>query len=418
MPEPTDLLDRLAELARQAEPPACEPRRADRAVRLAVITAARRRARRRVVGAVGAVLVAAAAGLVVAWITVPRPRPALTAPLRLDLPTGDRLVGAPGTRFRIDAAAPVARRVALTEGAMLFDVAHLRAGESFAVVTAEARLEVRGTVFTVVAAPGRTTVRVFEGQVRIGEGSGGRLLGAGEAWDSSGAPPRDAPLRAEAEEAVRRRQALAALPPAPDVAPPEPAAPAPAAPTLEPAVPTPQPATPTPTSPTPAIAAEAKIAPLADEAQIEGWIAAGELERALAAARAAAAASRDPGRFLVLEADALRGLGRSAEAARAYDDAAGRLPAEAAAQAAYQAAALRLKLGDADGALASLDAGRADAPGTALEERALALRVRALVAAGRADDARALAGRYLERFPEGAMGPWMRQLRRAADAAP
>jgi len=82
-----------------------------------------------------------------------------------------------------------------------------------------------------------------------------------------------------------------------------------------------------------------------------------------------------------------------------------------AAQAGYLASFIRLRrLGDAPGALAALDATGADSAGSPLAERATALRARALDRMGRGAEARAVALRYLARYPGGGMAAWMRRL--------
>jgi hypothetical protein len=91
------------------------------------------------------------------------------------------------------------------------------------------------------------------------------------------------------------------------------------------------------------------------------------------------------------------------------------LPAGEAAQAAYLAAFLHFdRRHDAAAALASLDAGAADAPGAPLEERALALRATALAAIGRRAEAAAAAARYLGRFPQGSQAAAMSGLAAAS----
>jgi tetratricopeptide (TPR) repeat protein len=144
---------------------------------------------------------------------------------------------------------------------------------------------------------------------------------------------------------------------------------------------------------------------------VRGWISIGAAERARDVAHARADAAERPGPWRIIEADALRALGRYAEAADVYDAAARLLPAADAAHAGYLAAYLRFeRTQDPAGALASLDATAADGPGAPLEERALALRAHALFALGRTDEARAAAHRYLERFPDGGQAESMRTL--------
>ncbi|HEY8428943.1 MAG TPA: hypothetical protein VIL20_11240 [Sandaracinaceae bacterium] len=107
-----------------------------------------------------------------------------------------------------------------------------------------------------------------------------------------------------------------------------------------------------------------------------------------------------------MEADALRALSRTREAADAYDDAAARLPRASSVAAAFSAARLRLReLSDPAGALASLDAGAVDAVGSPLRERALALGADALAALGRTAELREVARAYLRDYPLGSHAP-------------
>ena len=99
-------------------------------------------------------------------------------------------------------------------------------------------------------------------------------------------------------------------------------------------------------------------------------------------------------------------------AADAYDRAAraGIEPGESG----YTAARIRFgSLGDAAGALRSLDA--AGVENGPLAERALGLRARALVRLGRTTEARAAAQRYLSRYPAGGLAPFMREQLEASE---
>jgi tetratricopeptide (TPR) repeat protein len=108
----------------------------------------------------------------------------------------------------------------------------------------------------------------------------------------------------------------------------------------------------------------------------------------------------------LVEADALRGSGRAADAANAFDGAAQALAGAARVDAAFSAAYLRFhELRDARGALASLDVATLD--GSPLEERGLGLRAQILASLGRRSEARAIAKRYLEKFPRGGLRTYM-----------
>jgi len=96
---------------------------------------------------------------------------------------------------------PTAIAVRLGSGQVDAEVAHRDPGETFAVVTSELRVEVRGTHFSVGAAPGKSWVRVDEGRVEVTLASGEhRFVSTGETLASS--PPEEAPPPAtEASEA-------------------------------------------------------------------------------------------------------------------------------------------------------------------------------------------------------------------------
>jgi hypothetical protein len=74
--------------------------------------------------------------------------------------------------------------VRLVDGTLTIDVAPLRSGERFRVVTGDAEIEVVGTAFDVSAAADRlTSVRVVHGRVEVRPaGAAARTLSAGEAW--------------------------------------------------------------------------------------------------------------------------------------------------------------------------------------------------------------------------------------------
>ncbi len=413
-------LDRLAALARQDAPAPLDANQAARVVAAALHGASvrlpqRRRARRVVAAVAGLTLLTAAAAALLLLRPGGTPptqaptRAAAAAPLHFGLPSGDRVTATAGAQVQVASLDPRARRLVLADGTALFDVAPLGRGTSFEVATAHARVAVRGTVFSVTTTRARTVVRVYEGHVRVT--AAGRVveLDAGQTWASDG-PSGDAdPLGDEASAAAAARVARAPRVTAlPEVQP--------LAETEEKEEDTPR--HPPATIPAPRVAAETAAdadanAEAAELAEVRGWISIGAAERARTVAheRAGDASSSRPGAWRLIEADALRALARHAEAADVYDAAAQRLPARQAAQAGYLAASLRFERGgDARGALASLDAVAADAPGAPLEERALALRARALADLGRDDEARVTARRYLERFPEGGQAAALRGL--------
>ena len=147
-----------------------------------------------------------------------------------------------------------------------------------------------------------------------------------------------------------------------------------------------------------------------------------QADDALAAAREDVAAGRYPqaldkvaaaphpltGAWLLVDADALRALGKKREAADALAQAAAVLDGTAQTEAAYSAAYLRWhELHDAAGALAVLTGADVDVTGSLFEERGLVLHVAILTATNRRDEARPLAQRYLDHFPRGEQRPRM-----------
>ena len=119
------------------------------------------------------------------------------------------------------------------------------------------------------------------------------------------------------------------------------------------------------------------------------------------------------GAWLLVDADALRAIGKKRDAADALAQAAGVLDGTAQTEAAYSAAYLRWhELHDAAGALAVLTSADVDVPGSLFEERGLVLHVAILVATKRSDEARPLAQRYLDHFPHGEQRPRMLALTR------
>jgi hypothetical protein len=143
-------------------------------------------------------------------------------------------------------------------------------------------------------------------------------------------------------------------------------------------------------------------------ARARSQLAAGDYEAVLAEVERAARRGTPSGAWRMLEGDALRALARPTDAAGAYDRAAALLAGAERSEAAYSAAYLRFQSRDHERALTSLL--DADATGSPLEERGLALRAQILEALGRKDDARAIAKRYLDRFPAGGLRSYMKAL--------
>jgi len=320
------------------------------------------------------------------------------------LPSGDRVAATPGARFDLLDTGPH-RRARVTRGTVLFDVATLDGDGSFVVEAGAYEVVVRGTVFSVTRADddgdGAPEVRVYEGVVEVRRGADGpatRLTRA-EVWRGEAAATTAAPgPLAELGRAAAAARAPAA--PTDDVGPLE----GPGDPAAD--------ARTTGASPAPrgGGARTPRGDPTPDVATVRRWIAEGRADRALATARRQVAAGGGAV-WQEVVGDALRAQGRPADAARAYETAAEALPRNAAVRAAYLAAALHFRdLDQPAEAVRVLDGFRADAVGSPLEERALGLRARALLAAGRDADARRAAARYLDRYPDGGLAEWARKL--------
>lgn len=421
----TDPLEALLRAARKDEPEALGELQTEALVARAM-TAARARRRTRTVVVSGAfATLAVAAGLFLALraapddVAVAPPVVATTTP-RSPLPeatrAGDRLHATPNASFALADDEPRHRRVVLTRGAVLCDVRPLVDGGSFEVVADDVRVHVRGTVFS-VEREATTTVRVYEGVVEIEHGAVSVRVYAGQSWARGvgvGAIDADAPLDAVGRAAAAERATAPSTATPAEAIDAEANAPAtsgvPSAPAREGVTsegatsddPREGEDTEAPTRPMP----QRLVTPSATEA--EALLRHGDPSGALALAEAARGRGEGNGRWSLVRADALRALGRHAEAADAYDTAA-QADARHRAEAGYAAASLRYRtLRDPAGALRSLDA--SGAVSSSLAERALTLRVRLLRAEGRDAEARTDATHYLERFPEGGSAPFMRDV--------
>jgi TolA-binding protein len=127
----------------------------------------------------------------------------LGAPIALSAGAVVELALDSGAALHVEGAAHLAlegsaRAVAvrLTDGKVEAQVTHRQAGETFAVITRDARVEVRGTKFAVLASASGTRVEVSEGRVAV-QRAGGRTsyVSAGESFDS--ALDEEAPAAAE-----------------------------------------------------------------------------------------------------------------------------------------------------------------------------------------------------------------------------
>ncbi|MFN7696572.1 MAG: FecR domain-containing protein [Deltaproteobacteria bacterium] len=464
------MVDALAALAAEAEPPPMSA-----AARDAQIAAAMREAARAPVGRApagwaraGYALSAAAAvffGLFAVREWTREPSPVRTAQ-EMVLPTGDRVLTSPSASLRFADLTAETRDVELFHGEALFDVRPLAQGQSFRVRAAELEVEVTGTVFSVELTEDDALVRVYEGHVRVrSRDTVLASLRAGERYSArhgAGIGVDDAALAADGRRAAQRRAAAPSSPGSPQPVPQDvPALNVPAlnvpAPVESPPIALPEGSLPERAIPERAIPerdgegaslpaarrSEASTAqrsesghlsvpprersgdpretretvaereeevedePSIGTAEVVALLGARRFADALEASRRGASRSGEP-RFRIFEAQALEGLGRAEDAADTLDAIAQDTSGGVRAEAAYRAASLRWRaLHDPRGTVRSLASTSFD--GTAFEERALGLRALALEALGDRAEASQAAERYLERYPSGGLADDLRE---------
>jgi hypothetical protein len=410
------MMRKLVELAREDEPPPLSREEAEALIDAALEEAerpspARRSVRRWMVAVAGAAAIAAAA--LMTWFVGDAVQ-STPEPTALELPSGDRLTATPGAAFRIERAEAAERLIEIDGGTMLFEVVPLETEERFLVVTPHVRVEVRGTVFSVEVERERSRVRVFAGRVDVFEGSRRTTVDADQVLVSTtralASLEDDGPLGELGREAARHHTTRSSIDPRelPIVI----GEPARAEETVAAIA---EEAEPRPVRAPRGVAltevAEAPetpevIATEPDEVEVRGWIVRGEATRALAYADA-----HEGGSWRMIEAEALRASGRFQESVVEFELAASALSGSQKATAVFNAAQVSFREArNPAGAIVILDRWSATEPGAPLEERALALRVRALRAAGRTDEARAQARYYLDRFPRSGLSTWMQGL--------
>jgi ferric-dicitrate binding protein FerR (iron transport regulator) len=314
-----------------------------------------------------------------------------------------------GARLRLSGPARVvlggtARDVALRleQGTLDAEVVHRRADETFAVVTRDLRVEVRGTRFSVEAAPAGSRVRVDEGRVEVRLSDGRvRSVGAGET------------LAAAAPGGSARAPAPAGPPadlPAPGEAPAPQASAAPRSP-----APLPNPSCAERIRGCEATARDARDHMRTGDraAALHLLLAAREPPRGArggAVCCVAAVACQDELGYL--HAEALRGLGRIDDAIGAYRQLDRRgAPAAMRQNALYAAAQLERRRGHPARARADYQRALAASPRGALREEATLGAMDSAAEAGDRAGAEALARRYLDDFPAGLGAARARQIR-------
>lgn len=212
---PESMLDRLTSLARDQQPPDLEQDKAADLVRMAMKRAQEEPSRQhggthwKTYFAVAAALIPL---FVVGGYLINARLIDNAAPTNTLLPSGDRLVAAPGAQYQVESMSEDHRQVSLDRGIVLFDVEPLENNERFQVVTEHLQIEVRGTVFSVESDAEGTIVRVYEGRVEINQGSHNQLIGARRMWVSHrrrDVPLEFGPLSNPGLEAARRRESLA-----------------------------------------------------------------------------------------------------------------------------------------------------------------------------------------------------------------
>jgi FecR protein len=336
------------------------------------------------------------------------------------LASGDVIIAARNADFRVIEDREVARRIEVAHGAVLLDV-RSRARGTFEVATPSARVRVVGTVFAVeVGRHGRTSVRVFEGRVDFVEAGGTRSLGAGEAVRSSDSESMDKLAdEGAARAAARERRPTGASSPAPSVM----SAPSSIEATHEEerhpsshlvSVPgaAPRPAHEGDAIPTPngssdsQVGSRGAVAIRPDASELRQAIARGEALAVLGALPSARLTTRERA---WLRADALRAVGRVADAANSYREIA-RTDDSDRQSAAYLSASLFLRANRASESLAVLDESGISRPGSPFAERALVVRARALAEQGSEAASQEAAREYLNRFPDGQAAESMRRI--------
>ncbi|QQR90612.1 MAG: FecR domain-containing protein [Myxococcales bacterium] len=323
---------------------------------------------------------------------------------QFSLPSGDKLALSSGARFNIDSLG-MNRSIAVKKGDVLFDVKALQDHESFVVQTPHLRAEVKGTVFSVQVSKTQSIVNVFEGKVQVFHHGKRLALMQDEFYDSrgdKGTVAKQVPLAEIARKAVLRRtraQERASL----------------RKKKLEDTTSSVEPETQEQAKQSEQIVTKLPKATRLSHAlrRAKQLLLDGRYEELLVMAQDATDSGLESAAWLILQGDAYRGLSRFHEAIKSYEKACEQdgLSLSERQQFGYLAARLYFwKLSQYDEALRVLDLTGADAPASAVEERALALRVRVLWKAHRIEEAHRFAQIYMLRFPKGGSRAWLEGL--------
>jgi TolA-binding protein len=267
--------------------------------------------------------------------------------------------------------------IRLLDGKLQAAVSHRQADESFAVVTRELRVEVRGTRFTVTAGAGGSRVSVEEGRVAVSFADGQtRLLSAGESAAS-----------AEIEAADETPPAPADLPAQPTPGPPQQGRASGCGDAAR-------------TCQSTARTARASMRDGDPTRALRLVADASDASESHPACGAPLAACRDELRYL--RAEALSQAGRLDDAIGAFQalDRRG-APAAMRQNALYAAARIEMRQARVAAARADFERALAAAPRGALREEAMAGAMTSGETLGDKPRARELARRYLDEFPGG-----------------
>ncbi len=318
-------------------------------------------------------------------------------PTVLELPTGDRLLATSGADFQLSHHYEGDRRISLTDGSMLFDVAPQISAQNFAVRTPHLIATVEGTVFSVQVDDDVSRVHVYEGIVRVTHGGHIYRLSESDSYDTRLGEVHLGDAAAFRREGLTAARARATGPQA-QVAP------------VARSVPAISGAQPVRAAPPEHTASES---PSVGLSAVRALLDEGEYRQVTELADEAHSLGRTTGGWWMAEGDARRALQQFSRAVLCYENAARELPSfSERAQAAYLAAWVHANnLNAPDAALRTLASGPALGSASPIRERAWVLKIRILVNAGRDDEARADAAAYIQAY-SASQQTWIEELAR------